>query len=399
MFRHYFIVRTSFRLFAPIVILAISCIEPYNVPVSDRTLNVLVVDGFINASAQVATVKLSYTQLLDDPNPPKKELGAEVTIEASTGAVYNLTEKEEATYEIRDAAFDKSAHYTLHIRKANGTAYQSDTIRIQDTPSIDSLYFNVDPDFENLAIRVDTGDGSSSTGYYAWNYTETYEYQAQYYSGYKFIDHKAIPRTSEESVSTCWQTLEFDGISIASTQRLSQDVISRYPVVFIPKASPKISIRYSILLKQRSVSAVEYQYLQQLKKNIEDVGGIFSVTPGEVLGNMRSVEDSADPVVGFFSAGEVVEKRFFISYFEIPEQLRAPAATPGCFVEESCHVDCPPPVAGPNTCVCMDNISASNIITTAVFDASGNITHFNFTTAECGDCRARGGTTIKPKYW
>jgi hypothetical protein len=399
MFRHYFIVRTPFRLFAPIVILAISCIEPYNVPVSDRTLNVLVVDGFINATAQVATVKLSYTQLLDDPNPAKKEKGADVTIEASTGTVYNLAEKEEGTYEVSEAAFDKSAHYTLHITTANGMAYQSDTIRIQATLPIDSLYFDVDADFENLAIRVDTGDGSSRTGYYAWNYTETYEYHSQYYSGYKFVNHQAIPRTPDENVNTCWQTLEFDGISIESTQRLSHNVIFRYPIIFIPKGSPKISVRYSILLKQRAISAAEYQYLQLLKKNIEDVGGIFSVTPGEVLGNVRSAANAGDPVLGFFSGSEVIEKRFFITQSEIPKQLQVPAVTLGCFQETTCHVSCPPPQSGAQSCVCMENVNVTNIITSAVFDSRGSITNFNYTSPECADCRARGGITVKPDFW
>ena len=127
------------------LLLAMSCLEPFEPNIDQRALNFLVVDGFINATDYSAVVRLSHTQSVLETGAADSETKATVSIEASTGVSYLLTEGENGEYKRNGFIADKGAFYTLHIKTLPGVEYISDTIRIRSTPPIDSLGFRIAP--------------------------------------------------------------------------------------------------------------------------------------------------------------------------------------------------------------------------------------------------------------
>ncbi|MEK6782310.1 MAG: hypothetical protein AABY93_11415 [Bacteroidota bacterium] len=60
-------IQASFKRFSlALFLLVLSCIEPYDPYVDQETPNMLVVDGFVNATDHSATVRLSRTQPISD---------------------------------------------------------------------------------------------------------------------------------------------------------------------------------------------------------------------------------------------------------------------------------------------------------------------------------------------
>jgi hypothetical protein len=380
-------IRASFKRYSPAVfLLVLSCIEPYEPQVGQDSLNILVVDGFVNA--------LSRTQPISELGFSAPETKATVTIDASTGVSYSLVEKELGEYKIKELAIDKSAFYTLHIKTISGSEYISDTIRIRATPPIDSLGFTISSSGEMLNVHVNTHDPERMTRYYGWDFIETYEYLATDSSEFKFINNEAIPRTLEESVFACWQTEDPTSISIGTSVRLVDDIIHRKSIIHIPKGSTKLSVRYSVLVKQRALSVLEYTFLDQLRKTTETLGGIFPTAPGSVLGNIYSISDKNEPVLGYFSGAEITEKRFFIEYLDMPEYFRSFRNNIDCEFELTCPIFPDPVTGNPLFCVSLDDLPDDAIIL-RILDQN----FYLFTSAECGDCRVRGGTTKKPEFW
>jgi hypothetical protein len=56
-----------------------------------------------------------------------------------------------------------------------------------------------------------------------------------------------------------------------------------------------------------AISETEYDYLGQLRKTTEDLGGIFGTMPTSVTGNIHQLGDAQAPVLGYFSGAEIRE--------------------------------------------------------------------------------------------
>jgi hypothetical protein len=89
-------------------------------------------------------------------------------------------------------------------------------------------------------------------------------------------------------------------------------------VTFIPTGlNDKISVRYSILVKQMTISKDEYNFWKKLQSSTEDVGDIFGNQPFSIKGNILNITDNKEPVLGYFQVASVESKRFYINHSEL----------------------------------------------------------------------------------
>ena len=373
--------------------LCISCIEPYSPVIKAESLNILVVDGYIDLQG-TASVKLTRTIALDAGGRIPFETGASVEIRSSDGEQFDLTETDSSIYTATNLHVNDQATYSLYIQTTSGNEYTSDDVKITKTPDIEDISFNISGRGDEVEIRTTTTDvNPDATGYYLFECTETYEYHAPIYATYKFINKTPIQRTSEEQIYTCWRELTTPTI-LVNTNILNQHLISSQRVASISKSSPKITVRYSILVKQRSISEDEYAFRDQLLKSTEQLGSLFAVIPGAVVGNVHSKTNQQDYILGYFRGQDVKAKRFFIENSDLPSGFVSFPSS-GCQVEATCPVNIPD--AG--FCLKLQELGDQAIITDVLNDVRGNPILYFFASAECGDCRAVGGTTVKPVFW
>jgi len=375
------------RSLFPSLLVLVSCVAPYEPDLRADTFDILVVDGFINSTNNSATVRLSKAVPLSEDVQPSQDIVATVNIEDDGGTTFTLTNQGLGYYSLENIALDASKKYRLHVYSQSDHEYISDFIELNSTPPIDSVVWK--PDDGGISIYVNTHDPSAKSGYYSWNYTETWEYTSTFFSSYKLIDGEAFSRTPEEYIYSCWSTERSTDILVGSTNLLSEDVVRNFPLTFIPGESSKLALRYSIEVEQRVLSREAYDFWIQLEKTTESLGGLFDPLPSQVLGNIRDSGASTDPVLGYFSGGAVNKQRIFIDFADLPREILSIYRPRRCVLEDVSSIPVEELRGTPNSVLLIDPVYVQGVGIVAYTTAA------NY----CIDCRMLGGTNKRPEFW
>ena len=372
-------------LFLLLIVLLVHCKQRYEIPTNSPVTGYLVVEGHINSGGGPTTFVLSRTVKLSGSRNNVTELNAHVQVEDQNNIVFPLLDKGKGLYSADALNFNPAQKYRLRIRTAAGKDYLSDFVELKKTPPIDSINWKWEGD--GVHIYVNAHDDLNNTRYYLWNYEETWEYNSAFPTSLKYENGKVLPRTTEEQIYKCWSGQLSTNILISSTVKFTKDIVNLNPLLNLPTGSRKLSVLYSILIKQYGVSKEAYSFLENMKKNTESLGSIFDAQPSELKGNIHAVNNPDEPVIGFVTAGNVAEKRIFIKRSELP-------GWPYTFA-----------CADPDTLVFNNPVSIRNFYVignyvpiSEEFGLFGLI-GWNSNVIGCIDCRQLGGTTVKPAFW
>lgn len=358
-----------------------ACLEPYTPPEIKEDVDILVVDGFINTTDSSSQVHLSKAVPLSNNEAPITVSNALVEVEEENGPSYILQELAPGSYSLTKINLNPAKRYRLSVRTNNDTKYFSDFIDLVRTPQIDSVTWHPSQQQAGIDIFVNTHDDSGRSKYYRWTYEETWVYRSNYGAMYKIVSGQVEPNPLD--ISTCYHSNPSTEIHVGSTLQLSTDVIRNFPLNFIPVRSQKVSVKYSILVKQQSLTKEAYNFWTQLKKSTESLGGLFDPMPSQVLGNIHSENDSAEPVLGYFSGGQTSEKRIFIRFVDLPPDLM---------------------LVNPYNCP-MDTIENAeirnypNMFLITSYGSPAPLGYIKSQGANCMDCRDDGGVLTRPDFW
>lgn len=362
--------------------MAAGCKEKFPFPESAVSNNYLVVEGFINTGGSTH-IKLSRTAKPDDTTPISPELFARVFIESDNGLSYPLAENGAGLYSAAPFTPDPAAKYRINIQTTNGRLYFSDFVEVKTTPPIDSINWVRTDD--GVRIYVNTHDPQNTTRYYAWQFDETWEIRSSFQSLWEYKNQEMVRRNDPYRLTTCWQSASSTNILIGSSAKLANDVIYGMPLVFIPDNSWKLGVRYSINVKQKALSKGAFEYLEKMKKNSEQLGSIFDPQPSGISGNIYCSDDPDEMVIGYIYAGNVEEKRIFISRGQVPEwQYRMYCEI---FSVTDLSKDSLDAAFGSSVNLVIDEIRND-----------GGLIGYTGSSATCIDCTLRG-TDIKPDFW
>jgi hypothetical protein len=378
-----------------LIISAMGCKKPYTPPAVNKPNNYLVVEGVINSGSDLTTIKLSRTVNIDSSVTSNPVLHATVTVEGDQNNTYTLTEGSTGYYYFTGLNLDNSHKYRLRIKTSdNNREYLSDFAPVKNTPPIDSVGFTLQSN--GIQIYVNTHDAANNTRYYRWDYEETWQFHAKYFSSYVSDGRSLNYRRPDQLIYSCFGDNISSTIVLGSSAKLTQDVIYQSPIVAIASTSEKIETKYSILLHQYALTPEAYKFWENLKKNTEQLGSIFDAQPSQINGNIHNINDPSEPVVGYISVGLVQSKRVFITNDQLPQAWQPVYPYDNC-QEDTAYFDNPrthtddtrkliplPPVAVP---------TSQFYVRGSAFPAG-----FLFADAECVDCTIRGFTAA-PSFW
>jgi hypothetical protein len=377
-----------------LVLLVTGCKERYDSPVHSPVTGYLVVDGVINSGPGTASLTLSRTTKFSNTNIVY-ENNAAVSLQGTDSSVYFLDAKGQGVYSKDNLALNNTIKYRLRITVAAGERYVSDFVQVLNNPPIDSISWKVEN--KGVQLYINTHDPQNNTRYYQWNYDETWQVNSSFLSYLKYkitpnsikgdqysvVYKDSVNFSFDPNIINCWQFNTPTNIFLGSTAKLSKDIVY-LPLTYIPPASSKLGVLYSVHLKQYSWTADGYEFLDKMRKNTEATGTVFDAQPSELKGNIRSVTDASEPVIGYFNICRVQEKRIFIKNADVP----AWGYNPNCLY------------------VVVENNSDSilkkalGLLPAGVEAMSpfGGIATFGAATPECVDCTLMG-TNKKPSYW
>jgi len=319
------------NILGPIVVFVIitlafaMCKEVYEPPVQTKNVRLLVVEGYINGGQGPTTILLSRTGELQDQGV-RPELLAHVSVEGDDGSGYVLADSLNGKYSIPQLALGNNVKYRLHITTADGKEYASDYTPVRHTPPIDSVTWQMEDN--GVRLYVNTHDPQNLTKYYQWKFDETWEIHSTYYSSLKYLRDASnritaiayrIPgsHSVDTTIHKCWSSASSTSIILGSSEKLTSAVIY-LPVQFIEPGSEKLSVLYSINLKQYAMSQDAYLFMQKMKKNTEQLGTLFDAQPSQITGNIKCLSSPNEPVVGFVEVTDEQTKRLFIYKSQVP---------------------------------------------------------------------------------
>ncbi len=367
-----------YLLFITALVVTSSCKVPYEPQPTTTPTNYLVVEGLINTTDSTF-IKLSRTVLVSSTNTVKPELKATVTIESDQGTTYPLKEVGKGSYVAGILNLSAINKYRLRIKTISGGTYLSDFVQAKITPPIDS----VTTDAQRFALHIDvnTHDPQNNTRYYRWEYTETWEFFSYLTSGYTYNGSTFIPRTAANQIHHCWGNYVSPEVLLGTSETLTQDVILHSPIVIIPSASEKLHTRYSIIVRQYALTKEAYQYWKLLQTNTENLGGTFDAQPSATIGNIHNVNNAAEPVIGFISAGTFTQTRIFRDIYSLPGDYYLDYKYNPPYDDNKCGVV---QVLPPDY-----NVFINQLVPLSPGAGSS---------AECADCTLRG-SNVKPSFW
>jgi hypothetical protein len=402
-------------IFALAVVLTLcKCIDPYS-PKLKGYESLLVVDGLVTDENKSYTVKLSRT-LQDQNDTPPMVSDATVFITDNAGNYCYLNNMGDGIYKTDSSQFrgQTGKTYVLHINTPEGENYESDQCLMQSVPHIDSIYFAKDQEVvnngteiqEGIRIYLDSEEGDNNLNY-RWTFEETWEFKVPNPKRFNFLYLKpglVINRIVkvEHVKEFCWKNRKSDEILIRAVYAGEPNQIRKEPLFFIATGeSDRLMIKYSILVKQYSISKNEYDFWDNLKKVNSSGADIFAAQPYPVTSNIHSIKNPNEWVLGYFQVSAVTQKRKNIHFNDIAA-MNVPFYQYTCETMEFEPRDFDTPQSPPKTwddvywylCV----VSNYTFTEPKYFPGRDSLWKMVFTRPECANCELFG-SSVRPGFW
>jgi hypothetical protein len=356
---------------------------------------VLVIDGSLTNLPGQHYVRLSRSIPLDGEGSLPIS-GAQVWIIEDGSNRIDLNETDSGEY-VTDAGFRGTvgSAYQLFVQ-IDEEEYVSAVEPMPKPAQIDSIYGRVETiqDTDNAGFKtgvqffVDSSDPDEAFSNFRFEYIEDYQIDMPYFS--TLIDDPVlglIPR--EQQIRTCYNRISSDELLVATTSGQSENRLSEFPLVLVEAFEPKLITRYSLTVRQHTISSAAFNFYRKLKENNESAGGFFDEQKGTIKGNIQNVNNPEETVLGYFEVAGITET---FRIFE-PEPFSDQGFNPSGFFDNCLYNE----VA--------DSVLTFEVIANIVDIGSRNINQQSMdgvwlilVPRSCSDCRLFGELE-KPEFW
>ena len=157
-----------------------------------------------------------------------------------------------------------------------------------------------------------------------------------------FVDREFRTPAPKDCCITCYRT-EITGnqsLFIAQDDNFN-GLTTRIPAAFIEDNGLRFVVRMRVDLKQYAVSQDAYRFLRLVKQQAEISGSIFDPPPATIRGNMISLENPDEVVLGYFMAAGESSKRIYINKSDLTFRQVSGTIPDDCRTVSGANVDPP----------------------------------------------------------
>ncbi len=256
--------------------------------------------------------------------------GAAVFLVDNNSNQIRCTETNKGTY-LLDYEFDPNKAYSLYI-EYDGEVYQSEMQTVPATPVFDSIYVGYTTrvsvqgasnssdniiEEDGIQIYVDIENKGDLT-YYRFSSRKVIQYLNFYDTVFPPIP---FPVTMPIYL---WRSIYPTGVfDIAGPPSYSTvKDITKHPLEFFEKDYFKyipdtvLFAGYIYIMYQYGLNEDTYNYYSDLNSQLDSEGKIFDPVYVQAEGNISCVSDPEKVVLGNFEISSMVEKRYYLHYFE-----------------------------------------------------------------------------------
>lgn len=376
-----------------LLLLITGCIDPFTPEVEDIR-EMIVISGRITDQEGYHQVEVSKSSSYNSPyyHPVLKCI---VTIADDKGNRFDLAEFQPGKYQcwIAKEYLNEGTYYWVEVTTPDGKQFRSDSETLLPCPPIGNIYYETkkeDTDNPNKAIYgvqfyVDADASGYGTRNFLYNMAETWEYHSAYMVSDYYDGEIHYMYEYNDSIFYCWKSASVYDFFTFTTENLSSEKITRCPLNFVSNQTDRLSVKYSLLVYQHSISDKAYNYWNTLQNQSQGTGGFYETQPASITGNIHCTSHPDETVLGYFMASSVTQKRIFVprNYDFI---IYSPACNP----------------AGYNTADLNNFLKDFRKKDYPIFLMNLSLTAagpWDYADQSCFDCRKRGGTVNRPEFW
>lgn len=302
-----------------------SCVESFIPDDLKDAQSVLVVEGNISLNGPFE-IQLSRSTTMAIPAGGNREMKyenyANVYVVSQDGEKYppldNPVKEGRYAFDLSSLSLDESKQYHLLIETPkDNQAYESAPLTSQHSTDM-TVGYVIDTISQEVRIHVSTYDPTGNSRFYTWRFEETWDYVSQL-AAYCYFDGAYLMETPNPFKHRCWDSARSTDVIVLGTEDLSEDRVVDYVIQTIPFKDIRISQHYSILVTQTVLDKDAYEFYQNMRKNSNDIGSLFSPQPNEINGNIRCTTQPDLAVVGHVSVCSSVTKRIFVDCLHLPK--------------------------------------------------------------------------------
>jgi len=299
------------------------CVYEYS-PKLDKYENLLTVYGIVTNDTGPYEVLLSRTTSVYN-NIEIPEHNATVSISDNKGNSVYLFEKEEGKYITPDDYFGIIGNsYKLSITLSTGKHYESTLVQLIEVPEINQVEYELTTkndaktgeELQGYQFYVDVNNNTTKQKYLRWEMDEIWEIYMPFPEINTYFDGRNM--TEKYYPSICWHYTKIDEIFVVNTEDYQSNSLKKLPINFTSANSSRLSVRYSLTVKQYALSENSYSFWKGQAENTQQQGTLYNKQPYQVIGNIKSIENPDEVVLGIFEASAVSSKQVFANRPPIP---------------------------------------------------------------------------------
>jgi len=319
----------------------LSCIDPISLE-NDKEVVVLVVEGGITTEYGPHLIQLTKSAQYGNifTGEIKGVTGAELFVRDDMGNIAKLTEVGKGWYQTSsDFKGEVGRKYNLIIQTTDGKEYLSYPEEIIVVPEIASIYYEFrevpvidgvgSSDFiSGVDVIVTFQDEESETNYYKWESSGTYRIKTNPELFTVFGPNGPVP-APKDCCDICFLSETGSDISISSDRFYNGNSID-HTITFLKDDGSRFSEKYVMSIVQRSISKETYQFYDLLQNQLNINGDIFDPPPAEIRGNIISINNPEEKVIGHFTASDITRDTIVIWGEDLPKLNDPPHVPDDC---------------------------------------------------------------------
>jgi hypothetical protein len=290
----------------------------------------LVIQGqLLKSCPSTVRVQISRTADFAIRSFPTAVEGAEVILEDSRGNRISVNEIEPGIYEEQipddnpDMVVQIGEVYLVRVTTSEGSTYVSIPEQLNPVPEADSVSIGiVTREVLNLQDQLETKQfmqffintpiaiaGEEDQSRLRWTFENIYR-----------VDETFVPGPGP-GPQTCFVSrgINLDKVVVFNGNSLNSDRLNQF-LIMEDEIDYRFGLGYLLRISQHSLGRQAYEYWDKVSQAVSLSGGLFEASPGEIIGNIRNINDAEEVVFGYF----YVSEEQIISRFVTPDEAGRP---------------------------------------------------------------------------
>jgi len=329
------------------------CIDPYEVSIENGR-QLLTIEGMISSGPGPHLVKLTrsdtYGSIYEGLVRPVA--GATVIVRDETGKVIFLEEDQDKRgfyLTNEDFSAEVGRTYILQIQLTDGKVYTSLPEKVAAVPEIKNLNVQVQKIpiegqitvASGVQFNVDISDPIEEDNYYYWKKGPSVyilETRPDLYT-------EPPPSRAPAPKDCCFSCYRFEQVSNYSVFIAQDDnfngLNTRIPAAFVLDDGLRFVNQYRVDIEQFSISREAYRFLRLVKQQVDISGSVFDPPPANIRGNMISLDNPDEVVLGYFMAAGETSRRIYVNNSDLDFSQPRSIIPDDCREVEGTQIDPP----------------------------------------------------------